>query len=69
MTVSISIHKITRAQCRPHPSPASPTKPFDVVDIFTTTGSANLFLPLGTGDAVAAAINAAVSPAIAEAAE
>lgn len=44
--------------------------PFDTVNVSDDSGaSVVLFLPAGTGQSVAAAINAAVKPAIVEAAE
>lgn len=44
-------------------------QPFDCVNVRTEGGRVSLFLPAGTGQAVADAINAAISPAMAEAAE
>ena len=67
MSISINIQNIVKAsfQTLTHTN----TFDFDVVRVSTTTARADLFFPAGTGQAVADAINAAVKPTIAEAAE
>ena len=58
MTVNISIHHIKKAVAKTYPH-----NDFDCVDVFTNDGSSvQAFLPCGTGQAVADAINAAVKP-------
>lgn len=69
MTVSVGIHRISRATHQSITERDDGGDCFDAVRIATDEGAVTLFLPFGTGQSVAAAINAAVSPAIAEAAE
>lgn len=67
MSVSSDVQNITRAsvlQCKA----TDRTAAFDSVQIHTEGGNASLYLPAGTGQAVADAINAAISPAMVEAA-
>jgi len=62
MTVSISIHHIKNAVGRTYEK-----QDFDCVEVFTEDGfNVPMFLPLGTGQAVADAINAAIKPKEAE---
>lgn len=69
MTVSVQIQHIAKATSYSHEKGAY-SGAFDTVNIIDDRGtSAQLFLPPGTGAAVAAAINAAVNPPIVEAAE
>lgn len=64
-----TIHHIARAVARSYGAGWS-SGPFDAVKVSDDSGaSVTLFLPNGTGQSVAAAINAAVKPAIVEAAE
>ena len=65
MSISTNIQNIVKASCQT----LKHTSAFDVVKVSTTTARADLFFPAGTGQAVADAINAAVKPQIAEAAE
>lgn len=69
MTVSVQIQHIAKATSYSHEKGAY-SGAFDTVNIIDDRGtSAQLFLPPGTGASVAAAINAAVNPPVAEAAE
>lgn len=68
MSLSTNIQNITEARAYHHDKQAH-LAAFDSVDVRTEGGRVSLFLPAGTGQAVADAINAAISPAMAEAAE
>ena len=58
MTVSVNIHGTTKAVATSYSSPL-----FDSVEFFADeTSSVSMFLPYGTGQAVADAINAAIKP-------
>jgi len=58
MTVNISIHHIEIAVAKTYPQ-----NDFDCVEVFTEDGfNLPMFLPYGTGQAVADAINAAIKP-------
>lgn len=68
MSLSINIQNITEARAHRHDGQAY-FAAFDSVDVLTKSGRVTMFLPAGTGQAVADAINAAIAPAMAEAAE
>lgn len=68
--INCTIQHIARASAHTHDAGAF-TGPFDTVTVAVDSGGAavTLFLPDGTGQSVADAINAAVKPAIVEDAE
>jgi len=68
MSLSTNILNITGATVQ-HCGGGEFHQPFDCVNVITGGGYVALFLPAGTGQSVADAINAAISPAMAEAAE
>jgi hypothetical protein len=60
MTISVDIQNIKRADAVTH---GDGVRSFDVVHVKTTSiGSASIYLPAGTGQGVADAINAALEP-------
>jgi hypothetical protein len=62
MTITVNFHSPVGAESESYSSPQ-----FDAVAIDDTNGNrVSLFLPYGRGQAVADAINAAISPASAE---
>lgn len=67
MSLSTNIQNITGATVQ-HLGGGEFHRPFDCVNVITGGGHVALFLPAGTGQSVADAINAAISPAKAEAA-
>lgn len=67
--INCTIQHIARASAHTHDA-GTFNGPFDTVKVAIDNGaSVTLFLPHGTGHSVADAINAAVKPAIVEAAE
>lgn len=68
MSLSLNVQHITEARAYHHDDQAH-LAAFDTVDVLAKGGRVSLFLPAGTGQAVADAINAAISPAMSEAAE
>lgn len=68
MSLSANIQNISGATVQ-HLGGGEFHQPFDCVNVITGGGYVAMFLPAGTGQAVADAINAALRPAIVEAAE
>lgn len=68
MGVGSDIQNINSASVL-HCSATERTRAFDSVQVYTDGGAASLYLPAGTGQAVADAINAAIAQKLAEAAE
>lgn len=68
MSLSINIQNITAATVQ-HLGGGEFHQPFDCVNVINDGGYVAMFLPAGTGQAVADAINAAIAPAMVEAAE
>ena len=68
MTVSVDFQNITNARAESFPA-GQYHAAFDTVQVFTAKARVALFLPAGTGQNVADAINAALQPVQAEAAQ
>lgn len=68
MSLYMNVQNITEARAVQHDGQAH-LAAFDSVDVRTQGGRVTLFLPAGTGQAVADAINAAIAPAMVEAAQ
>ena len=64
MTLNVSLHDIKKAVSQSVGKDFTDADPFDCVTLISGTGQLKLFLPFGTGRAVADAINAAVAPAV-----
>jgi hypothetical protein len=59
MSVSVTVHHVKSAASRSFADPNG----FDVAEVFEKNGSSvTIYLPFGTGQAVADAINAAIKP-------
>lgn len=60
MTITMNFHNPERAESTSH---ASHNRPFDAVSVYDAGGGyVAMFLPIGSGQAVADAINAAIAP-------
>lgn len=68
MNVTVNIQRIAKAAAHNHYGKGA-FADFDTVDVISEGGRVAMFLPAGTGQAVADAINAAIAPAMVEAAE
>ena len=64
MTLTVNFHSPKRAESVSH---SLHNRPFDSMTVYDADGSyVAIFMPLGAGQAVADAINAAIAPASAE---